>query len=102
MQIYFERSGGFAGIRFHTTINTEDLPPQTAEPIEEMVHGARFFELPERINESEGHPDVFYYRLTVTDGDHSHTVEVSGNSIPDDLQPLVQELMQIARTRRTR
>lgn len=101
MQIYFERSGGFAGIHLHTTVNTEELSPQEAEPIEELIHGARFFELPERIDESNLHRDVFYYRLTVTDGEQSHTVEVNGNSIPDDLQPLVQELMQIARTRRT-
>ncbi len=102
MQIYFERSGGFAGIRFHTTVNTDELPPQEAAPIEELVREVRFFELPERIQESEGHRDVFYYRLTVTDGGHSHTVEMSSSNIPDDLQPLVQELMQIARTRRRR
>lgn len=100
MRIYFERSGGFAGIRYRTTVDTADLPPQEASPLEEMIYEVNFFDLPERINNSEQARDMFYYRLTVSDGERSKTVEMSGSAVPDDLQPLLHELSQIARTRR--
>lgn len=102
MQIYFERSGGFAGIRFQTSVNTEELPPQQAEPLCDMIHDASFFDLPEQglVTNNAGR-DRFIYRLTVTDGDRTHTVEMNGSNVPEKLQPLLQELTAIARTHRT-
>lgn len=99
MQIYFERIGGFAGIRFQTSVNTEELPPQQADPLRDMVYSSSFFELPEQTLITEmGAPDRFTYRLTVTDGERTHTVEMNGANVPDNLQPLLQELTAIARS----
>jgi hypothetical protein len=102
MQIYFERSGGFAGIRFQTSVNTEELPAQQADPLRDMVYRSSFFELPEQtLSAEQMSPDRFTYRLTVTDGDRTHTVEMNGAEIPEDLQPLLHELTAIARSRPT-
>lgn len=100
MQIYFERSGGFAGIRFQTSVNTEELPPQQAEPLCNMIHDASFFDLPEELTARDAGRDRFIYRLTVTDGERTHTVEMNGSNVPEKLQPLLHELTAIARTHR--
>lgn len=102
MQIYFERNGGFAGIRFQTSVNTEELPPQLATPLRDMVYNASFFDLPQQPQMIDPHvADRFTYRLTVTDGERTHTVEMGDADIPETLQPLVQELTAIARSRST-
>jgi hypothetical protein len=97
MQIYFERSGGFAGIRFQTRVDTDELPPHEANPLIEMVSNANFFELPQSLTNSGHSSDRFQYRLTITDGDRSHTVEINGAAVPGDLQPLLQQLTTLAR-----
>jgi len=101
MQIYFERSGGFAGFRFQTSVNTEELPPQQAEPLCNMIQDASFFDLPEQdLVANDTGRDRFIYRLTVTDGDRTHTVEMNGSNVPEKLQPLLHELTSIARSHR--
>lgn len=99
MIIFFERTGGFAGIRMKTTVDTDELPPHEANPLKDMIYNANFFDLPEEMTSHSG-ADRFYYRLTIQDGSRSHTVEMSGSSVPDDLQPLLQELNQLAHSRR--
>ncbi len=99
MQIYFERSGGFAGIRFQTSVNTEELPPQQADPLRDMVYNASFFDLPQQLEQvSPRGADRFTYRLTVTDGERTHTIELGDANVPEKLQPLLQQLTAIART----
>ena len=45
MKIQFERSGGVAGMRMTTTVNTETLPAAEAQMLREMVDKAKFFDL---------------------------------------------------------
>jgi hypothetical protein len=99
MKILFERSGGFAGIGVHTAVDTDELPPQEADPLKEMVYGANFFELPRELPANQG-TDRFNYRVTVEDGDREHTVQLNGGAVPDDLQPLLQHLTRLARTKK--
>ncbi|MBF8284669.1 MAG: hypothetical protein HW378_3584 [Anaerolineales bacterium] len=42
MRIEFVRTGGFAGMRMATTVNTETLPPDEARVLRESVDAARF------------------------------------------------------------
>lgn len=96
MQISYERTGGFAGIRFHANINTEELPFSEAETLLELMDEINFFELPERMVENDT-PDSFCYFLTVDDGERRHTVEVSAAAMSDQMYRLVNQLQQIAR-----
>lgn len=100
MQISYERIGGFAGLHLRTSVDTDELPPHEAEPLKDLINEAQFFDLPERLVSDESHPDRFHYRLTIQDGDRSHTVEMNGSYIPDPLQMLLAELNRVARSYR--
>ncbi|HHT9120859.1 MAG TPA: protealysin inhibitor emfourin [Candidatus Hypogeohydataceae bacterium YC41] len=97
LRIYFERTGGFAGIRFTTTIDTSELPPEEAEKLRKMVEEADFFNLPAKITSPSPQPDRFQYKLRVEEEGRQHTVTVSEEAMPPKLSPLVKWLMSAAR-----
>jgi hypothetical protein len=99
-QVHFERTGGFAGIRLATSVDTADLPEEEARALEEKIQAARFFEQPGQMRSAGNEPDRFQYKITVEQAGKSHTVEVGETSMPEDLQPLVEHLGNLARTRR--
>jgi hypothetical protein len=99
-QVHFERTGGFAGIRLATSVDTADLPADEARALEEKIQAARFFEQPGQIRSAGNQPDQFLYKITVEQGGKSHTVEVGESSMPEALRPLVEHLGNLARTRR--
>lgn len=100
MQIEFERSGGFAGISIHTTVDTDTLPPEEAREWKQLVHDTDFFNVPASINGGGSGADQFHYVLTVKDKGLSRTIEASDTTLPDELRPLVDRLMTMARSAR--
>jgi len=99
MNISFERTGGFAGMRVAATIDTDSLPPAEAAALQKLITAADFF------NQSEDRPnrvvpDGFQYTITVKDGARQHTLHLGDGSIPDKLQPLVNDLSTRARSQR--
>ena len=48
MKIHFERSGGFLGRELSTSVDTNDLPPEKALRLLEVLEDADFFTLPDR------------------------------------------------------
>ncbi len=93
MLIYFERTGGFAGMSTAVRLNTDSLPPEEARKLQEMVDAAGFFNLPEKFPAPTRGADYFVYRLTVESEGRKHTVEVSEPAVPAELRPLLQSLM---------
>lgn len=102
MKINFERTGGFAGIRITAMLDTELMPQEDASHLEKMVDVSNFFILPEVLPAPEKGADYFQYRLTVELERQKHTVEVSEASVPDELRPLVNLMMEEARKVRSR
>ncbi len=100
MRYQFVRTGGFAGMRLAATIDSSDLPPQEAQALQQELEAAKFFSLPNQIKGQGGGADRFQYEITVDDGKRQHSVEVGEAAMPDSLQPLVQHLESLARTRR--
>lgn len=98
MQIQFERSGGFGGLRLATTVETSTLPEEEAQAVEQELQAANFFDLPAQIPSTGA--DQFQYLLTVRAGDSEHTVEVGESALPEELRPLVQRLSRLARRAR--
>ncbi len=96
MRISFERSGGFAGMMMTVSIDTTKLAPNEATQLKSLVEKADFFDLPEAIAAS-AQPDRFQYHLTVAEPKRKHTVTVSESSMPCNLKPLVDWLMEAAR-----
>jgi len=100
VRISFERTGGFAGIRVTTAVNTADLPPDEARTLHQLVADADFFHLPAKITSPTPQPDRFQYKLEVQENGRQHTVTVSEEAMPAALQPLVQWLLNAARRER--
>ncbi len=99
MQIYFERTGGYANIPVSTAVNTADLTVEEAENLEHMVDDTHFFELPEHLKNGIG-ADHMAYKLTVVTEEQQHTVQMTDASAPDDMRPLLRSLTRMARRKR--
>jgi len=97
MHIEFERSGGVAGIRLATTVDTDTLSADEAAGVRTLVDDADFFNLPGRLTTSSPGADRFAYRITVRSPGRSHTVDVGEGAAPASLRPLLDWLMSAAR-----
>ncbi len=98
MRVDFIRTGGFAGIRLTTSVETTQLPPDQAVTIHKLIDDSRFFQLPENIAPPKPMPDSFQYRITVASAEQTHTVSVSDSACPDSLRPLIDYLSKMAMT----
>ena len=100
MKIYFERSGGFVGRQLSTSVDTNELPPEKALRLLEVLENSDFFTLPETPAPGpENLPvnDQLCYRVTVEVAGVQHTVETSDPGNPPRLEPLIDELSRWAR-----
>jgi hypothetical protein len=101
MRIEFVRTGGFAGLRMATAVDTDTLPPDEARILREAVDAARFFDLPPVIASPAPGADRFQYKITVEAEGRRRTVEVGEAAVPEKLQPLIQRLITMARSARS-
>jgi hypothetical protein len=96
MQIYFERSGGFMGLRLKTSVDTADLATEEAQELEQALDAAEFFDLPSNL-EVQGDADRLIYKLSVVTTDQEHTAVFTDESAPEELRPLLRRLTLMAR-----
>src|SRR5262245_40153449 len=75
-RIKYERTGGFAGMRFHADFEPGDLPEEQSRPLLELLDKMDFDELPEDLTGNPAHPDQFTYIITVKTDEGEHTVVV--------------------------
>ena len=101
MQIDFERTGGFAGMRLVAAIDTAVLPPDQASTLSGLIDDAHFFDLPARIPAPVNVADQFNYRVTIEAAGKRHTVDVGEASASPELQALLQQLTLLARSARS-
>jgi hypothetical protein len=94
MQIHFERTGGFAGLRKAVSLDTESLPPEGGKKLQEMIDAAGFFDLPTKFPVPKKGADYFQYSITVELEGKKHTVQVADPFVPDNLRPLIQYLIK--------
>jgi hypothetical protein len=100
MQVSYERTGGFAGMRMAASFDLDQLPEADAANLKALLHNAQFHKLPENLAGGPAMPDQFTYKITVTDGALKHTVTTGDASAPPELRPLLDALSQLARTKR--
>jgi len=96
-RIKFERTGGFAGIRFAAEFEMDDLPDNQAHQILELLDDMDFDELPEQIPGNQQIADGFNYSITVVTDQSQQTVTTSDTAVPPKMEPLLEILTQIAR-----
>ncbi len=100
MRIIFERSGGFANIRFSGDFDLDKLPADQAELLQKLLDQAKFKALPDRLMGKAPVPDQFNYSITVETEKWTHTVTTGDRSAPETLRPLLQKLTELARSQR--
>ena len=88
MRIWFERSGGFAGLRLEGSLDTSSLPEKQAKHLAELLERSHFFDLPLKLKSASG-ADRFSYKLTVETPSGSHSVEAGEAAVPPELRPLL-------------
>jgi Emfourin len=102
MNIDFERTGGFAGLRLEIELNTDALDRDLAVELQDLVQGSGFFDLRPLKADRNGGADRFRYRLRISSPEHGdHQVMVSENRVPERLQPLLMRLTGLALHRRS-
>ncbi len=100
MHIDFLRSGGFGGLRLTVNVDLEQLEADEAALVKRLIDQAGFFDLPARLEPKLKGADRFEYQLTITSIDRSHTVQMSDSAVPDKVQPLIDHLTSLPRTRK--
>ena len=100
MILTFERTGGFTAIPLRLTVDTDDLDIQESTMLHSQIAAADFFNLPGQEASSERGYDRFTFKLTVQNAQQNHTIEYGDASIPEPLQPLIEQLSAMARSNR--
>ena len=95
--VAFERSGGFAGIRFAADFELDELPDDQARQLKELFDNLDFDKLPSQLNQNGNMADGFTYVVTVTSDKGTHTVTASDTSAPEKIQSLFELLVKIAK-----
>jgi Emfourin len=96
-RIKFERTGGFAGIRFAADIELAEMPEEQAQQILDLLDDMDFDKLPEQILGNPQVADGFTYSITLMTEQRQHTVTTSDTAVPKKMEPLLEILTQIAR-----
>jgi len=99
MRVTVERSGGIAGIRKSSSVSTDQLAPEAAQRLSDLVKSAGFHELAPVIRSAQPGADRFQYKITVESENGSHTVLVDEGAMPPSLQLLLNWIKDSARTR---
>jgi hypothetical protein len=100
MHIHFERSGGLAGLRLTTTVDSATLSSDDARKLQELIGTAQFFSLPAMLTAKTPGADRFQYTLTVETQGRQHTITVDEGAAPPTLRPLLNWLTTAAKTRK--
>jgi hypothetical protein len=81
MKIYFERSGGFAGMRTAISLDTDSLAPDESKQLTQIYEKTDFFNLSSKTEPPKG-ADYFHYKITVELENKIHTIETTEISDP--------------------
>lgn len=98
MRIDFECSGGFANLQLTYRAHTDDLPDELAEELLTLVESSGVFGIRpgDVAPSSDGPPDVFSYRLSLSEGGKKQTLSCNDVTAPAELHPLLARLRSLA------
>ena len=101
MTITFEMSGGFAhlpALSKPVRIDTAQIEAEARNEIEFLVRQSRFFDQPSRgPTPAKGAADYRVYTITVQDGPHVHTIQLTDPITDINLEQLVSRMRVMAR-----
>jgi hypothetical protein len=94
MKIDFFSSGGYANLQLDYHANTDELPGELAQELQDLVDSAAVFDF-QPPSDSRGFPDAISYQLSVSEGGRSKSVSVN-DATAGPLLPLLTRLRQLA------
>ena len=96
-RIKFERTGGFAGIRIAAEFELDELPPDQARQLLDLLDEADLDDLPQRGTGQNMLANGFSYTITVESPEKQLTVTSGDEGVTEQMQALLDLLNQIAR-----
>ena len=99
VNLHFERTGGFAGLRLSHDIGSADLTPEENNEFSRLIDASHFFDLPAEIRAANPGADRFQYKLTLNTGPRQHTVALDDAAVPETMRPLINWVTAKVRTR---
>jgi hypothetical protein len=97
MKIYFEQSGGLAGIDNSITINSDSLDHQEASELQSIVDNANFFDLPSESTAQIRGADYLEYKITIETNDNKkHSIKTTDLTVQPNVAPLIRYLRRKA------
>jgi hypothetical protein len=97
-RIKYERTGGFAGMRFHADFEPGELPDDESRTLLDLLDNMDFDELQD-FTGGPTYPDQFTYTITIQSSVGERTIVMGDTSAPDEMQELLRMLDRIARRR---
>ncbi|QMU26842.1 protealysin inhibitor emfourin [Adhaeribacter radiodurans] len=97
MKVYFKPEGGFGffpGLNKPLELNSEQLPPEEADHLHQLIHAANFFNLPNQQPESTFGADQKKYTIRVESQDQQHLIQLQDTEIEPPLHNLLNYLNQ--------
>lgn len=85
MRLQIRRSGGIAGVRLRTELDTAELPDEQGARIEDAVRG-----LSGHSPAEPPHPDAFRYEIAQVEDPESPPVSIYEHELPPELKDLVE------------
>lgn len=89
MIIRFLQSGGFGGLRRGSTLDTEQMPPDDAKVLADLVSSLQA-DPPRSVS---AHPDELQFRLHVEEGKAREEYQLSESVLDESSQALIDFLM---------
>jgi len=97
MKIFFEQSGGVAGIANNISIDSSSLDPYEASELQHLVNNANFFDLPSGTTAQLRGADYLEYKITIETNDNKkHSIKTTDLTIPPNVAPLIRYLRRKA------
>ncbi len=95
--MYFERSGGFAGLKISIDIKTDELVQDEREKLDLLIQESEILNFKPKEEDRVKFPDQFEYLFRISgEGINVHITLDHGN-IPDSFKSLIEYLMELAR-----
>ena len=92
-QLSLRRTGGLAGVPVQASLDTRELPEADAQQILGSLDQVDLDNVEAAEDWPPGAADTFHYDLEVKRGDQTRTASFSDRQVPEELKPVVHELM---------
>lgn len=96
-KIFFERTGGFTGLPLSVEVSSDKLAKTDRDRLDALIEKSNICNYESKPNATNYSRDQFDYQLRVMCDTEEKEFRFSDNTLPPDIVPLVNYLVQLAR-----